>query len=427
MIFRAAASWVCLGRALIGFLMAASQVHAQTPAPAAPRNVVLWISIDGFRGDYIGKKSLPFFNGLMKDGGFTGHLQPIFPSITFPSHSVEMTGVPPDQNGITGNSMLDERTNKVVHFPPDASLLQAEPLWVTAERQGVRTAVLDWPLSQNEPGPVRASYFLDRYDDKLTDEERLSRILENWKADQAPQPLRLIIGYIPSLDHAGHQYGPEAPQIATTLQRIDQEMGSFLHEVLQLWDQKMTKNDHLYLLITTDHGMQKVQNIVDVHRLASPLVLQGAEIVTNGPVASFYFPEVAAGELAGRVGAVKAQISTQPFLECYARDELPAAWHYQHPTRVGDLVVVLKPGYTFGKTVNQALLKVADASDVQGMHGYPLETAPEMQGTMLLWRYPDPIGARDLGNVSVLQIEPTVAQILGIAPSVAAKGKPIAW
>ena len=356
-------------RAWLCFFLAALPLQAQAPpaaAPAAPgRNVVLWISIDGFRGDYLGKFPLPFFDRFMHEGVFTHHLQPVFPSITFPSHSVEMTGVTPDHTGITGNSLLDERTGQVVHFPPDASLLQAEPMWVTAERQGLRAAVLDWPLSQNQVGPVRAFYFFNFYEEKITDDERLSQLMGIWRGDQAAQPLRLIIGYVPSLDHAGHKYGPDAPETADTLRAIDKDMTHFLDQVLQLWDKRMTKNDHLYFLITTDHGMEKVRNIVDPHRLASALSLQDAQIITNGPIASIYFPKVALDQLAGRVASIKAQIATKPYLDCYAKSELPPAWHYQHPTRVGDLVVVLKPGYTFGKTTGQDGMNAAGITDGQ--------------------------------------------------------------
>ena len=58
------------------------------------------------------------------------------------------------------------------------------------------------------------------------------------------------------------------------------------------------------------------------------------------------------------------------------------------------------------------------------MHGYPLEAGPEMEGNMLLWRYPDALGPHELGAVSVLQIEPTVAHLLGISPAPQATGQP---
>ena len=82
------------------------------------------------------------------------------------------------------------------------------------------------------------------------------------------------------------------------------------------------------------------------------------------------------------------------------------------------------PATPFGPVPGNDLTRPSVPPDVQGMHGYPPDNDPRMDGTLLLWRYPDPLGAKDLGPVSTLQIEPTVAHLLGIAPSPLAKAPP---
>src|SRR4051794_23413670 len=64
-----------------------------TPPGVPSRNVVVWISIDGFRGDYVDRNVTPFLRKLMREGVYSQKLVPITPSLTFPSHVSEATGV----------------------------------------------------------------------------------------------------------------------------------------------------------------------------------------------------------------------------------------------------------------------------------------------------------------------------------------------
>ncbi len=111
-----------------------------------------------------------------------------------------------------------------------------------------------------------------------------------------------------------------------------------------------------------------------------------------------------------------------PFARVFRREELPPDWHYAHPTRVGDLVIVLAKGYTFGKLQAEAIMDTAQVDGPQGMHGYPVCDDPEMYGPLILWRYPDLIGGKDLGEVDWSQLHPTVAKLLGIQPAAGATG-----
>ncbi len=71
---------------------------------------------------------------------------PSFPSLTFPNHFTLVTGKYPSVHGIVGNNFFDPVMQKQFTYA-DASLSMvpeywnAEPLWETAELQGVRTAI----------------------------------------------------------------------------------------------------------------------------------------------------------------------------------------------------------------------------------------------------------------------------------------------
>ena len=141
---------------LLALLWVARPGQASEPVqPAAVgKATVVWISMDGFRGDYLDRTELPFFTRLTKEGVYSRQFHPVFPPITFPSHCAEATGVAVAHHGITGNSFYDAATRQTYRYPTDSTLLLAEPIWLTTERQGVRTLVQDWPLSQAQHGAL---------------------------------------------------------------------------------------------------------------------------------------------------------------------------------------------------------------------------------------------------------------------------------
>jgi hypothetical protein len=429
-----------LKQAATGILTAAillafgcSQTHSvgQTAAtkPAAPigKTTVVWVSQDGFRHDYPDRVPAPFYHKLMAEGASTRDLIPIFPSITFASHSTEATGVGVDKHGIPVNSFfaVDRPDEPHYSFPQDSTLLMAEPIWITAQKQGVPTAVLDWPLSQAQQGPVTAQIFNPgKFDGKLSDEQRLDLLATTY--EQHPE-LRLVIGYIEATDVPGHKFGPDAPQIAAKITEDDGLLSAFFDRVKAVWDAHHGPGDRLYFLLTTDHGMVKVTNYVN---LANLLKLKTdpdrAEILNDesGSIANVYIkPEVTGDQRAAIIQRLVTNARTEPHLVAYRRTEMPARWMYNNPARVGDVVISLKAGYTFSHTVPKILANAEQFKGVKGMHGYDPAETPDMHGCMFVW-CSTPITEHQLGNVSTLQIEPTVAGWLGVQPPADVTGKP---
>ena len=89
----------------------------------------------------------------MHEGTYTQRLLTSTPSSTFPSHVTEATGVPISVHGIVSNEFYDTASHETWKMPEAPALMQAEPIWLTAPRQGVRTLVYDWPMSYGLVGP----------------------------------------------------------------------------------------------------------------------------------------------------------------------------------------------------------------------------------------------------------------------------------
>lgn len=403
-----------------------ARADTQAAAPAAGKATVVWISMDGTRADYLDRAPLPFFQRLMKEGAYSRKFHPVFPSITFPSHCAEATGVSAGRHGITGNGFYDSGTQASYHFPDDSTLLQAEPIWLTAKRQGVRVLVQDWPLSQREHLPLHADYFDEKFDNAVSDDQRVERLLETWHTDAAHgggEPLRLLMGYVEGADPVGHRFGPDAPEIGEEMKKLDGTMGTFFERVVAQWKLQAAPADRLYVMFTTDHGMSAVEKSVSLEKVLD-LVHGQTQITiqTTGNTGNIFLDKVPAGaEREAQAKAFMEKLQAYPFIRAWRRDDLPAAWGYGNPTRTGDIVVVLPKGYTLASGP-----KAVSDGGPKGMHGYPVEENPEMYGVTLIWRYPNLIGGKDLGEVNWNQYEPTVAKWLGVQPAAEAKGQPIA-
>lgn len=83
------------------------------PAPKLSKHpVVLVVSFDGFRYDYLEKDNTPNLIELQRQGITVPHMNAQFPANTFPNHHSIATGLTPDHHGITDNTFYDPLLGK---------------------------------------------------------------------------------------------------------------------------------------------------------------------------------------------------------------------------------------------------------------------------------------------------------------------------
>ncbi|HMP89136.1 MAG TPA: alkaline phosphatase family protein [Kiritimatiellia bacterium] len=411
------------------FAFTAQVVLADGSSPG--RAVIAWISVDGVRPDYIDRVSTPFFDKIKREGAFSHELEPVFPSLTFPSHASQATGVTVDRHGIPLNSFYDAKRNRSYFYPGFASLLEAEPIWNTAQRQGLRTVVSDWVMSFYQRGRHASTYFGKSFDGNLTDKQRLELLLDVWQKDRGRRnPYQLIMGYMIATDSIGHEYGPDSGEVDAAMVQVDAELSWFAEEAVRIFTNRMNPSDALYLIITTDHGMSAV------HSVAHPAYLAGLKsedekivhVIAGGNIAHYFFNKIKDDdELEHYRNLIMKELKSRDFLQAYERDDLPERWGYSHPSRVGDIVAVLNTGYAFSRRASKAVVPVEETGGPLGMHGYDPADDPNMLGIMYVWRYPEPLGGVDLGRVHSLQLHATVAGLLGINPALDARTDPVVF
>ncbi|MBX3735035.1 MAG: alkaline phosphatase family protein [Verrucomicrobiae bacterium] len=394
------------------------------------------MSIDGFRPDYLdraGESGAPFLTSMARRGAVSRELIPTYPSLTFSVHASEVTGASAGVHGVPGNSFYDRSLGEQFSFPQRADLLKAEAIWTSATRQGLRVAVFDWPFSNGQTGPHMAAYFAERYDNQMTDEQRGERLIETMRSDDGAEkgtPLSLVMGYADAVDKAGHAVGPAHPGVVEQLSRLDKVLADVHAEAMKYVIERCPPGTRLYFLVSTDHGMLPVVHLANLNQMAGEAMPAGARTITGGATGHVFVPD--GPEKAGQVAALAAELGRHRFARVYTHATLPARWRMLDPDRVGDVYVDLMPGYTFSSRPRTPSVSLRDLPATRptdrgplGMHSWDPAEVPQMNGIVLVSRYPSDFGGRDVGPVDARRLAATVSSWLGVEPPAQAEVGPV--
>jgi hypothetical protein len=147
-----------LSLVLVGCAPRASGV-APPPAGEGPRRAIL-ISLDALSEArlYASLDSafVPDLRAMFEEGACASHAIAAFPTLTAPGHAAIWTGAFGDVNGVSGNRQpllpRDRHTLLEGGSGYAADPLRAEPMWITAARQGVPVVGLHVTQAPQPPG-----------------------------------------------------------------------------------------------------------------------------------------------------------------------------------------------------------------------------------------------------------------------------------
>lgn len=344
----------------------------------APTTIL--ISLDGFRADFLNRGITPRLNQLIAEGVSPVYMTPSFPSVTFPNHYTLVTGLYPESHGIVGNTFWDEDLQEEFFYTnPNAMQPKwwgGEPLWVTAEEHGIRSAIHMWPGSEAHIAGIEPA-FLDTYNGEEPLENKVNRILElldkpgeeNELAEVKKMRPQLIAAYVPNVDVHGHEYGPNSTEIRATINEVDTMLG---HLFQGLESRNLT--DIVNIVIVSDHGMATT----DVDRMIQLEDIVDTSLIehTDGWPLYGLRPKNPA-DLNGIYAALKAKALMTSGFEVYLRDmDMPERYHFSNNKRIAPLWIIPQTGWAI---VTEAEFNVADAKasgamyHPRGLHGYDHE------------------------------------------------------
>jgi predicted AlkP superfamily pyrophosphatase or phosphodiesterase len=432
---------------LFGYFFPGALVHAQEK----PGPILLMISIDGLRPDYItaadahGAK-VPNLRRFLKHGTYAEGVIGAVPTVTYPSHTTLVTGVWPAKHGIFANTTFDPMQKNFQGWYWYAEDIRVPTLWDAAGQAGRTTASIQWPVTVG----ARVTWNIPEFwragtpdDAKLLRAVSTPGLLAEAQAeigeyrggiDNAPESdeIRgryaqwilekehpgLLLLHLAALDHIQHETGPFSSESIVILERLDAVIGNLRDTAERL------APGRAIIAIVSDHGFVKIDaqlNLFPAFRgarlfsvdekgkiadwKAMPWTTGGsAAIVLKDPNDSATLAQVR--ELLAKL----AHDSANGIDRILEADEL----HQRGGYPAAQFFVGLKPGWKTGSTLEGPVFSKIKTG---GTHG-GLPDLPELRASFFLVG-PGVLAGRSLGIIDMRDVAPTLAHAAGLSLSTA--------
>lgn len=321
------------------------------------RNLTIVVSLDAFRWDYPTIYNTPWLDSIAANG-VAAIMVPSYPSSTFPNHFTLATGLVPDHHGIVNSQFWAPEKGELFSMGDSATRYNpyyfgGEPIWVTAKKQGVKSASIYWVGSDVAIQGLYPDYYL-RWDNepRLTYPQRVEEALRIAKLPESERPSLLMV-YFNEPDWTTHHYGPIAEESKAVIEELDSLIG-ILYRGLKELDYGVN------LIVTSDHGMTEIsdEKFISIEQSVNPDWVE--RIVSTNPT-SIFCKEGCRDSLFNQLSKVK-------HISVWRKEEVPAHLNYGSSNHLGDIIVAPDLGWQFATTPR----------GLKGAHGYDINE-PDMQ------------------------------------------------
>lgn len=386
---------------------------AITPPPASPplapgsdRPIVILVSIDGWRYDYFDRFQPPALSALAGQGVRAEGLIPQFPSKTFPNHYTLVTGLRLAHHGIVSNNMVDPdlpgrfaMANRDVLGDP--RWWGGEPIWNTVERQGGTAAAMFWPGSETVIGGRQATFWRP-FDGDVPNASRVAQILDWLTLPPKERPSFLTL-YFSDVDTAGHDHGPNSPDVREAALRVDRSVGELVRGV-----QRLGLQASVNYVVVSDHGMAEIRPERRVV-LDDYVDLEKVDVIDWSPVLTLYPKE-------GNVEALYAALKGKnPALDVYRNADIPAVFGLAGHPRVPPVIGIAREGFAVVSRRDVERWEAAGGDGIAGAHGYDPRTK-SMQG-LFIAAGPKIRAAGLVASFENIHVYDFICALLGVDPA----------
>ena len=429
--------WLCALALVVCAIPARLSAKTQTQK----HRTVVVISLDGFPAYALDDPRLPIptLRKLAREGAVASSMRPVNPTVTWPNHTAMVTGVEPSEHHVLYNGLLvrPEGGGKpsIEPWRDKQEMVHAQTIYDAAYEAGLTTAQVDWvaiykaksitwqfPELPDPDGAIERELITAGTvtQEQLRTFEASTQAWQDeiWTAAaedilEKHKP-NLLLFHLLTLDDTNHEYGPMTSASLTAMAFLDAKVKQIV-DVLQRTG--LSKN--ATLLIVSDHGFRTYK-----HKIQANVLLREKGLLSAAPgpskVDAWVMPEGGTAMVYVTNPTRKAELVPELRrmftgvegvegvygVEDFAKLGLPTpAQSDQAP----DLVLAARPDYMFGNESEGALITQAPSA---GTHGY-INTDPQMQAIFIAWGSGIPRGIR-LGDISNLDVAPTVAELLGI-------------
>ena len=342
---------------LLSFILTTCKKDDDASSNASDKKTLILVSMDGFRHDYFDFAESPALDQIAAEGVKAEALIPVFPSKTFPNHYTQVTGLYPENHGITANNMWDGIFGEIFTLsnggPSDGRWFGGEPVWITAEKQGLTTATFFWPGSEVEIKGTRPTHWKP-FDSSIPYSTRTQQVLD-WLALPVKERPDFITLYFESPDSEGHSGGPNEAAVSEAIKKVDDEIAGLLQGI-----EIMGLDTLVNIIVVSDHGMSQLSrdSIIFIDDYIS---MDDAVFINTSPVTDIY-PN--AGKEDEIYDALK---DAHPKYGVYKKGEIPIELHYNDHRRIAPIVGIAEDGWSV--TTHQIFDNNPNAF-TGGTHGY---------------------------------------------------------
>ncbi len=330
---------------LFFFLLTLLSCGAYTAAADRPE-LTLFISLDGFRPDYIELYRPPHLQRLIHGGVRVASSEVVFPYTTTANMTSLLTGAFPATTGIANNAQYVAEEDRIVSGPRDN---RAKTIAEILSASGYRCASVNHFMLKNRG--VQTYVQGDMRD-----------VIELVKSRQYD----FIAYYFAETDKVGHRSGPFSPEMHAAVLKADGEIGQLIRTL-----EEMDLFENTLITVNSDHGMSPFEkkNVepdpVQTLKAAGFKIAENQQqiepdtevIVLSMGSRQIYLRKPHTEE---RRTLLENRLSAIQGARLLGRAELDAL--RAHNNRSGDYALVPLPGHA-----------ISNAGDPGGLHGRPAE------------------------------------------------------
>lgn len=328
---------------------------------AADQPKVLLISIDGFINEYVDRNETPNLDQFIDDGVVAEYMIPAFPTKTFPNHWTLVTGLYVENHGIITNSFYDYELEARFSYGPqgtpnDERWWGGEPIWVTAEKQGLTAATFFWPGSEATINGVQSTKWV-QYDGGVPDSTRIDSLIA-WMDPAGDVQADFGTLYFSEVDSRGHAFGKNSAEVDEAVIDIDGLLGYFQKKV-----KEVGLNQSLNIILLSDHGMSDLseERVIFLEELIN---LNDVEVMDWTPVGLIKPKEGKKDEV------YKTLKENEENYTVYLKEDMPERYHFKNHYRIPEIIMIADPGYTI---TNQSFFETRGLLAAQ--HGFDNRSA----------------------------------------------------
>jgi predicted AlkP superfamily pyrophosphatase or phosphodiesterase len=354
-------------------------------------------------------------------------------------------GLPPRDHGIYSHLASLDPTEKARPWCWFAPALRAPALWDVARVSGRKVAALSWPVSA---GAAINWNIPEIWNPAVADPHRdfetparhatpglfaeVAQVLMPMLGKVDPDQLRgeaarylwnhyrpdfLLVHFV-WYDSQAHAFGPASPEALTALESADRAIGKIRDAI--------SSDPATTLVVLSDHGF------VPVEKEAAPLVVfaahglfaRGADgslalrrlgaVSAGGSLAVYWLEEPSADDRRRLATALDGLRATGAVQEIVDRRQLEAF----EADPDAELMIEAAPGFCFSDRLEGPV--ISESAKDRGTHGY-FPSHPGMEA-MFIAVGREIAAGKNLGRISLKQIAPTLAQVMGLPNDILASG-----